>query len=552
MSRSCFFLLFSPILLASLTSPVCSHAQTDTTWFGGTTWNADSLRWEAVSDSVWTFDTGVASHFQHTDPFKNPALHALMEGWVGSDRTFKLEGQHFKRLSQNDPDWGSSVCVGSVAGLEGDFSMWAGTLEPDAQSLCWVSGQGYGNGWRTIIQRDFNYTGGTLDIAYDYVCEMESGFDYTYFEFRESPTANWVEQASHTGSTSGQQMVPLITVSQAPAQMSVRFRVESDNAYSDEDGLSGTACGAFAFDEFTFTTTSTLVQDFEGGIQGWSYAPQEGGVGDFSDLVPFMDVSSDTCSAVDSVLIVPNPAYGTNEYDNTVALSPWLDLEGAGLVGSDVFLLEFAFGYGDNTTGALDFQVAPVGVQWYPDTTCNGELVESDLVRITGGPLFEGDPGCTGPTMMRRQVDLSDIVPAHATRFRVYLGSECWPFDPCSAANFYWYDFVRLGVEVEGSVSVPDIRPTPIPLQLAPNPIRRGHGTTVRFELDEPSKVRIDVFDLSGRRVGAIYRGFTARGSTSFNWTPTLADGRPVAAGIYFVKLTTPKETQNQKLVVIE
>ena len=39
----------------------------------------------AIEDSVWTFDSGVGSHFNHNDPhvnpFKDPALHAYMEGW---------------------------------------------------------------------------------------------------------------------------------------------------------------------------------------------------------------------------------------------------------------------------------------------------------------------------------------------------------------------------------------------------------------------------------------------------------------------------------------
>ena len=29
----------------------------DTVYYGGTTWAPDSMRWEALRDSVWTFDT---------------------------------------------------------------------------------------------------------------------------------------------------------------------------------------------------------------------------------------------------------------------------------------------------------------------------------------------------------------------------------------------------------------------------------------------------------------------------------------------------------------
>ena len=42
-------------------SGVFSTANSGTTFFGGTYWAADSMRWEALPDSVWTFDTGVGS-----------------------------------------------------------------------------------------------------------------------------------------------------------------------------------------------------------------------------------------------------------------------------------------------------------------------------------------------------------------------------------------------------------------------------------------------------------------------------------------------------------
>ncbi len=52
------------ISFVSLIPDVASQPP-DTTWFGGTFWNADSMRWEALQDSVWTFEGGLDPHECH-------------------------------------------------------------------------------------------------------------------------------------------------------------------------------------------------------------------------------------------------------------------------------------------------------------------------------------------------------------------------------------------------------------------------------------------------------------------------------------------------------
>ena len=87
-------------------------AQGETTWFGGTVWAADSMRWEAIPGGVWTFDSGVGSSLvppggpgdlssptrEWVNPYKQPGLHATLEGWIGFDRTFS-DITYFRRVS---------------------------------------------------------------------------------------------------------------------------------------------------------------------------------------------------------------------------------------------------------------------------------------------------------------------------------------------------------------------------------------------------------------------------------------------------------------------
>ena len=118
---------------------VFSTANAGTTFFGGTYWAADSMRWEALPDSVWTFDTGVgsaivgdlATPYPGVDQNKDPGLHAIMEGWIGFDNSFS-EVTYFRRLSSADPRWGANICVGSAGGLGGSYSLWCGAFPAEA------------------------------------------------------------------------------------------------------------------------------------------------------------------------------------------------------------------------------------------------------------------------------------------------------------------------------------------------------------------------------------------------------------------------------------
>src|SRR5262249_11120707 len=76
-----------------------------TVFYGGTVGAADSARWEALQNQVWTFDTGVGSSItsgpSYVNPFKAAGLHKQMNGWVGFDNTFSLI-PYFRRVSSAD------------------------------------------------------------------------------------------------------------------------------------------------------------------------------------------------------------------------------------------------------------------------------------------------------------------------------------------------------------------------------------------------------------------------------------------------------------------
>jgi len=70
----------------------------------------------------------------------------------------------------------------------------------------------------------------------------------------------------------------------------------------------------------------------------------------------------------------------------------------------------------------------------------------------------------------------------------------------------------------------------------APWPNPATGATRIGFTLGEPGRVTIEVVDVGGRRVRTLARGALAAGAHRLEWDGRDAAGRPVAAGVYFVR----------------
>jgi hypothetical protein len=86
--------------------------------------------------------------------------------------------------------------------------------------------------------------------------------------------------------------------------------------------------------------------------------------------------------------------------------------------------------------------------------------------------------------------------------------------------------------------------------QNSPNPFRLA--TTIRYELAESSPVRLEVFDLHGRRVSMLENTPNREpGQYERDWDGRDDSGRPVAVGIYFYRLQAGPFSATRKLVLI-
>lgn len=92
--------------------------------------------------------------------------------------------------------------------------------------------------------------------------------------------------------------------------------------------------------------------------------------------------------------------------------------------------------------------------------------------------------------------------------------------------------FASSPVAVEGEI--------PVALALAaPVPNPSSEGWLLRFALPRESLVRLEIDDVSGRRLWSLEGMFPA-GSHSQRWDAVGAHGGRVGAGLYFIRLTTP------------
>ena len=82
-------------------------------------------------------------------------------------------------------------------------------------------------------------------------------------------------------------------------------------------------------------------------------------------------------------------------------------------------------------------------------------------------------------------------------------------------------------------------------LSMYPNPF--GQNVRIAFETGTPEQIRLDVFDVLGRRIDTVVNAALSPGSHEYTWHP---EGR--TPGVYFFRLQTPHSVSTSKGVLIE
>lgn len=105
-------------------------------------------------------------------------------------------------------------------------------------------------------------------------------------------------------------------------------------------------------------------------------------------------------------------------------------------------------------------------------------------------------------------------------------------------------------IEVQaGATSAPEIARGIHVGQNEPNPFERS--TDISLVLDRESAAKVEIFDVTGRKIRTLDGGVLAAGTHRLVWDGTNESGTPAAAGTYFYRLPSSKDGESRRMVLL-
>ncbi len=126
------------------------------------------------------------------------------------------------------------------------------------------------------------------------------------------------------------------------------------------------------------------------------------------------------------------------------------------------------------------------------------------------------------------------------------------PAPPAEGARYWLAEWSRSGEATwHGPATLDPIEPAALRVALAaarPNPFRAA--TQVRYTLPVGGIAALGVYDAAGRLVATLRSGFIPAGRHEARWDGLAEDGARAAAGVYFLRLTTPAGSASRRIVL--
>ena len=82
-----------------------------------------------------------------------------------------------------------------------------------------------------------------------------------------------------------------------------------------------------------------------------------------------------------------------------------------------------------------------------------------------------------------------------------------------------------------------------------PNPF--NPITTIEFTLDKNDNIRLNIYDINGRKIRTLISGFTLSGSYSIKWNGTDYKGNNMPSGIYIYQLVSSTNSATNKMILL-
>jgi hypothetical protein len=237
-------------------------------------------------ETLWIF----CADFEDTTTYDGvdcPGVGAGNAGWRSFDRSGTLaQTNYWHRDTIRTPE--------NYYPYLGDYTWWCGTY-----NVCWRQARGYGNDWMQILRRtltagEMGTAGDLVELDFDQRYAMERNYDYGYLEVSDDGGGTWTTLAAYNNTgfqgagiphnwnnpTDGH--VTHDISSYAGGETELRFRFESDVAYSSQDQYDNSQHsvkdGAWQLDNITVNVNGspTFYDDEEAGEHaGWVHEDTE-------------------------------------------------------------------------------------------------------------------------------------------------------------------------------------------------------------------------------------------------------------------------------------
>ncbi len=451
----------------------------------------------------------------------------------------------------------------------GDSTWWCGMVDTTG---CWEHPRGYGNDWHQEMWRDFalgewSSPGDAVTLEWDQRYAMEHDYDYGYVDLSEDGGASWQMLVGfndwgfagrpcpgypcHWDGEKGHPELDLTPW--AGVDVRIRFRFESDGAYSPQDQWSYPSCddirdGAWQLDNVQWKVNGSTVwlDDCESpGDNGWQH-PDRQSSGQTGTL---FRRSLETVMGEPRWMMVAYDGSSRRVPDDhdTFLLSPPIDISNA-----DDVTVQWS-GWIDMPEGSGDF----IGMCLHPND--NPECLGFFVMGRTPIGLPGSHTGGPEPFVL----EYSASWPADSDWMIAGVRSKNRP--PAASPDLhgagFMLDRLRVGVPLDTHVPEDPIFATRL---LAPSPNPFNPTTTIAYTLASPGRVTIRVHDIAGRVVRTLVDEERSAGEHATVWDGRTDSGDRAASGVYFVRMTADptaghlsdgdgsRKLRQQKLVLLK
>jgi hypothetical protein len=445
------------------------------------------------------------------------------------------------------------------------------------------------------VVRDFESDGsGPVMLDFDYQVHTEAGFDFVFLFVEQAGEESTfaVYDGEHTSSGA------FVIEDLDPGAFRIGFRLRTDTGWSNEDGKYVSPYTAFAIDDITVTGGGIdYTADFEENRGGWFQPRTEKD----NPLTECWLVENRQAMGFDASL--HGEGLVVYHVDDDVMSSSLQNTGGSSGLAARGIVIEEADG--EFNLLALAGNRGDEGDVWTPAgsasvfdlTTTPGSLNNSGQMTMTRVEVLSADAGVVqarmwagdpAPTLESADTDtLTGGVQRIVVRgsglqpgLAVGLIRDVSPVIPAVRIEWVDYDLVFVDFDAE------EVRPGGFDLlvenpdgqtvarvdgvfrsgQVVDNPpgalspqrfaLRQNYpnpfnpSTTIRFEVPRDASVELAIFDLRGRRVAVLHQGPIDAGFHDLRWEGRDDQGRAVASGLYFVRLTGPGFTDARKMML--